>query len=837
MHRHPVNRLRANARAGASVCLVGLLVACGGDDGPGSSDTDTRDTSGDTANDIEVELPTGCYLPSAPTAAMDCALMCEKVAACGVEEADCLSDCVAYTYLLAPEAGPKVEECFVDLPCNQSPAAFGAIGCVALLAEDASYTPPAGNAAACSALIARAESCNLAEESRDQIGNLCERAGHAISVDLMGRANACASESCEGFLACLGGSSCFWDGLLPDEEIPVEVNACLNSRDTNAIGTQDVLGASLTCVDGCLDGTFSCAQNCLVDDAGLTGPCSTCYAVLGRCVRTECDGQCADPMSAGCQTCLKDRGCATAFSTCAGRPIPGGPDDQVDCTAAEQSEIRGEPMVENVAKCVLQCQDGATCNEDCMEALLFVDERCFDCAGELATCAGRTCGAACDDPDDEIGCFACLAQGTCLDAFAVCSAVVVPPPAGAACLLAEDRAAVESGAAWQGAGGCLASCEGAACAGCVSNALDVSAGCEGCFATLVGCAAGCKAVCANPTSPECAACIGATECTAAFVGCAGLAPFTPPAFGDDTCAEAVDCAVSCAGLDAATCAEACVQKAVPSLIPLAREVTACLRTTCLGRDASCVATECLGAYQACFAVTPDLTCSELDTCLGACASATCQAGCFVKSETALEANRLLDRNDCIERFCGSEVTPGCASLVVNDLAFCAIEALACEDPTFVPPALGCREVATCVTSCPDQSCADQCPLEALTAPAAAALTSYFDCVIEECAATPSRECTIARCWSTFSGCYGEPGFGLSCAQIIECQSGCAGLSCDDGCLGSAADPATASALLSYGGCIQAECTGPDGQILSGCPEAVVAEGGACHGAFLDCFFP
>ena len=834
-----MNLLVAARRSQTPVALLlamTIAVACGGDDGPSSTDADTRDTSGDTA-DIDVELPTGCYLPSAPTAAMDCALMCEKVAACGVEEDDCLSDCVAYTYLLAPEAGPKVEACFVDLPCNQSPAAFGAIGCVGLLSEDSDYTPPAGNAAACSALIAKAESCNLNAEQKDQIGFLCERAGHAISVELMGRANGCATESCEGFVACLGGSSCFWDGLLPDEEIPVEVDACKNSRDTNAIGTRDVLGGALTCVDGCLDGTFSCAQSCLVDDVGLTGPCSTCYAVLGRCVRTECDGQCSDPMSAGCQTCLKDRGCAAAFQTCAGRPIPGGPDDQVECTAAEQGEIRGEPMIENVAKCVLQCQDGATCNEDCMEALLFVDERCFGCAGELATCAGASCGAACDDPDDEVGCYACLAQGTCLDGFAVCSSVVVPPPEGAACLGAGDRTAVESGAAWNVAATCLSSCSGASCASCVSDALDGTAGCEGCFTTLLSCTSGCVSSCTNPTSPECAACIGATDCTASFVGCAGLAPYTPPPLGDDTCDEAVTCALACSGIDSATCVEACIQAAQPALIPLSREVTTCVRTTCQGRDASCIATECLAPYQQCFAVTPSLDCSELDTCLGACASAGCQAECFVKAEDTLAANRLLDRNDCIERFCGSEATPDCVSLVVNDLAFCAIEALACEDPTFVPPALGCREVAACVTSCPDQSCADQCPIEALPTTEEAALEAYLDCVVDQCAATPSRECTVARCWSTFNGCYGEPGFGLSCGQIIECQNGCAGLSCDDGCLGSAADPATASAMLSYAGCIRNECTGPDGQILSGCPEAVIAEGGACHGAFLDCFFP
>jgi hypothetical protein len=828
MHRYPL-----------SLLLCGLVFGCGDDEAkPSVTDTtDTTDTSdvGDTRPDVE--LPTGCYLPSTPTATMDCDLMCEKVVACGVTEADCLEDCLAYTYLLAPEAGPKVEECFVDLPCNQHPAAFGAIGCVALLAEDTSYTPPAGNAAACSALEAKAQSCGVAEEVKTQVAFLCEHAGHALSVDLMGRANVCAAESCEGFVACLSGSSCFWDGLRPDEEIPVEVDACLNSRDANAIGTSDVIGSALTCVDGCLDGTFTCAQSCLVDTAGLTGSCSTCYAVLGRCVRTECDGRCADPMSEGCQTCLADRGCAGAFRTCAGRPIPGGPDDQVDCTAGEQTEIRGEPMIENIAKCVRQCQDGATCNDECMGALLFVEGRCTGCAGDLATCAGQTCGDACDDPDDEIGCYACLSQGTCLEGFALCSAVVVPHPPGAACLGAADRAAVESGAAWAQAGACLASCEGAACGGCVSADVDVSASCQGCFSTFVGCTSGCKSACSSATSPECAGCIADTSCLAGFEGCAGLAPFTPPALGDDTCDAAVDCALACSGVNSATCVEACVQGAQPSLIALSREVAACVRTTCQGRDVSCLATECLGAYQQCYAVTPSLSCVGLDTCLSACATAGCQLECFVQSQDALAVNALLDRNACVGRFCGSEPTPGCATLVVNDLAFCAIDALECEDPEFSPPTLECREAATCVSYCPDEACTDTCPIATLPAPARAALGGFIDCVVDECSGDLDRRCIVEQCWSAFNGCYGEPGFGLTCAQVLECQNQCAGISCADGCLGTAADASTAGAFLTYVACIQTECTGPDGQLLVGCPEQAVAQGSACHGAYLGCFVP
>jgi len=380
---------KSSLRSLTTGAATALLLACGGDDPPGPGpdrDTSTEDVP------VEVTLPTDCYLPEAPTAELDCAFMCEKVSACGLDEASCLSDCAAFAFMLSPEAGAGVERCFIDLPCNDHPAFFGAIGCVANLKEDPDFSAPAVNTAMCDEVTARAASCGLSAELGDAMESLCDLAGHALAPELVTRARECASASCETFSECLASSSCFWDGIVPvDDAIPDERDACLNSRDDNAIGTSDAIGEALACVDGCPSGSFWCAQGCVTDTSGMTGPCSTCFTLLGRCMRASCEGPCTEPQSAACHACQTEAGCADDFRVCAGRSILGGPDDAIDCNAQEQAEIRDEAMVENATKCVFQCSDGPTCNAECMEALVMVGSCCLGCAGVFATCAGREC--------------------------------------------------------------------------------------------------------------------------------------------------------------------------------------------------------------------------------------------------------------------------------------------------------------------------------------------------------------------------------------------------------------------------------------------------------------
>ncbi|MCC6621497.1 MAG: hypothetical protein IT385_09610 [Deltaproteobacteria bacterium] len=816
------------------------LAACGDSGGSGGDTTTTTDTSGgDGSGDVEVTLPTGCYLPAAPTTTMDCALMCEKVDACGIAEDDCLASCLEYTYLLAPEAGPRVEECFVESPCNSHPAAIGALGCIATLKDDDAYTPPAGNLAACDAIQAKAESCNLATSVKDQITFLCDVAEHGLSADIMGRAGACATEACDTFVACLDDSSCAWDGLLEDDDIPDERDACANDRDRNAIGTEPIVSEALTCIDGCADGTFACARDCLVDGSQLTGPCSTCFTVLGRCMRGACDAACAaDPSAAGCYACLEAEGCDDAFAVCAGIPVPGSPDDQLDCDADDRAELAREDMIENLTKCVDQCSDGATCLGECTEALITVSPRCTDCAGELAVCAAGACKDACDTLGDELGCYRCVAATSCLSDFEACSDFPIGAPEGGACLGPGDVTAAEDGGAWAATAACVGSCAGGAegCMGeCVARDAGTSETCDPCYTTFGTCvSAACATPCtADAESPECAACIAGTTCTAGFESCAGLPPYDPPEPGTATCDATLDCALACTGAGAAACVEACIQGAVPAGIPLARRVTTCLRETCAGKDASCLALECLADYQQCTGVTPEHTCVELGECLGACATPECQGSCFVRAETAGDAERLVAMNACIARFCEAG-DQGCLDLVLTDLALCAGPLALCQDPSAELPAPGCREIASCVSVCPTVECADACVPPDLASGITAQLSAYFTCLQTECP-EGGRACVIDHCWGELNVCYGEPGFGLTCAQVDACKAECTSYSCSEACLGTAADEATALAYQSLTDCIIDACLGVDGTIDPQCQLAVINEGGGCHSLAVACF--
>ncbi|MFO0746195.1 MAG: hypothetical protein U1F43_11045 [Myxococcota bacterium] len=355
---------------------LSALAACG-DSGKGGDATKAPDgdaTTGDAGDGGDtgdaIVLPTDCYLPAAPLATMDCDLMCRKVAACGAAEADCLTECAELTYLLNPDAAARVESCFVDLPCNGGPAVFGAVGCIARLADDATYHAPSADSEGCAALETKVESCALAEEVSDAVKFQCDKYATGPRPHGIRRA-ACADRPCDEVATCIAASSCAW------KDLPTGSTTNLPGHDECSDETSAIVsGGAVSAVavvrpELCRQGQHQ--RRAAWSTAPISRPPARTASARSASARTTTSSPCATGTDAGCYA-PDQRRLRGAVRRGAGLPIPGSPADTT-CTAADRTAIAASgDITESVGQCVDQ-QTRRSCADDRMTVVLDASDR------------------------------------------------------------------------------------------------------------------------------------------------------------------------------------------------------------------------------------------------------------------------------------------------------------------------------------------------------------------------------------------------------------------------------------------------------------------------------
>jgi len=107
---------------------------------------------------------------------------------------------------------------------------------------------------------------------------------------------------------------------------------CVNPGDLGSICINDLTTIAGTCGIACLTSVAqdaatqnACVSSCLDSKVApaLGGDCRDCYVTDVQCARDKCQLDCLSPSSAKCDACRQAKGCAPAFYSCTGLPVPG----------------------------------------------------------------------------------------------------------------------------------------------------------------------------------------------------------------------------------------------------------------------------------------------------------------------------------------------------------------------------------------------------------------------------------------------------------------------------------------------------------------------------------
>jgi hypothetical protein len=102
---------------------------------------------------------------------------------------------------------------------------------------------------------------------------------------------------------------------------PAGDGACQNPDDCPAVESGEARMKAQTCGLQCLadEDPGMCSVACIVEDAGISADCATCYAASVGCAAENCLAQCgADPASDACNECQVEAGCRSDFNECSG---------------------------------------------------------------------------------------------------------------------------------------------------------------------------------------------------------------------------------------------------------------------------------------------------------------------------------------------------------------------------------------------------------------------------------------------------------------------------------------------------------------------------------------
>jgi len=105
---------------------------------------------------------------------------------------------------------------------------------------------------------------------------------------------------------------------------------CIADSDATAVCTKDVTKTTAQCGASCYAtaektdaAQDACTSSCISDSITLSTDCLGCYLTDVACSRKHCLLVCGTaPTSAGCATCRQENGCADAFYSCSGLPLP-----------------------------------------------------------------------------------------------------------------------------------------------------------------------------------------------------------------------------------------------------------------------------------------------------------------------------------------------------------------------------------------------------------------------------------------------------------------------------------------------------------------------------------
>ncbi len=154
----------------------------------------------------------GCWAPDDQTVHLDCDAVCEAVVSCDAEEAhvekavsSCVGVCQISGRYLTPGAGPKIEQCILELGCDYDGGGAAWEQCSAILLEEGTIQASSFGLATCDAVTAAASDCGY--EAADLSGT-CGHMAATFSVASMNVVSAGVEGDCADLGARLAESNC-----------------------------------------------------------------------------------------------------------------------------------------------------------------------------------------------------------------------------------------------------------------------------------------------------------------------------------------------------------------------------------------------------------------------------------------------------------------------------------------------------------------------------------------------------------------------------------------------------------------------------------------------------
>ncbi len=437
---------------------------------------------------------------------------------------------------------------------------------------DGRVTVPDGCVPSVETCNGRDDDCNgRVDETFDLTTDLanCGRCGSACSTDPANAASTCAAATCAlacdpGFADCNGAAADGCETALSD---PRTCGGCA-APCSGAVPFCEPDGAgSWGCVATCAGGLMECGASCVdvTSDPAHCGACTVTCPTPAHTVPTCAGGSCGfscDPGWADCDASGAD-GCEASLTS------------TIDCGACGAACMLANALAScSTGTCLLgSCSPGfGDCNgspTDGCEADLSADATCGDCAtactGALPVCSTASgvplCASACG-PGEMLCAGTCVAVTTDPLHCGSCAPCPVPPGAAATCAGATCGYACDPG---------LGDCNAMSADGCEADVTSSVANCGACGRACApahaagACAAGACAIascdlgyfdCDRSPANGCES-LGPCCTAAACTGCSGFGTCCARACGtascDTTCTNGCACNVSCAGnLDTCT---------------------------------------------------------------------------------------------------------------------------------------------------------------------------------------------------------------------------------------------------------------------------------------------
>ena len=229
--------------------------------------------------------------------------------------------------------------------------------------------------------------------------------------------------------------------------------------------------------------------------------------------------------------------------------------------------------------------------------------------------------------------------------------------------------------------------------------------------------------------------------------------------GSLSCSQIVACTGNCAAGDA-TCSDDCVAKGSSSGQTALSNYKTCIGAVCkpladagkVNAAMACIFGNCFDVQSACLG-SGSATCSQVNACMGGCASsASCVDGCN-KSASKAGGTAYYTLYACIDDNC-----PGQSGDALIDCAKTACTAgfIGCFSPSGGQTLFSCLEIANCQKKCGGEVlCAKACTQQG-TPQAQADVNAFIDCRDNTCGAyCPGADCSLCLaqyCAAELSAC-------------------------------------------------------------------------------------